>query len=78
MRWKHGLGKYRTPFGEWLNDMNKTSVEFAEESGVHRNTIDALAGQKGYGARRPTLDKILKTAKQIDPGATYEKLFPPM
>ncbi|MBG9941760.1 transcriptional regulator [Brevibacillus formosus] len=75
---KYGLGKYRTPFGKWLDDHKKTSVEFAVESGVHRNTIDALAGQKGYGARKPTMDKVLKVAKKIDPEATYEKLFPPM
>lgn len=75
---KYGLGKYRTPFGKWLDKVGKTSIKFAGESGVHRNTIDALAGQKGYGARKTTLDKILKAAKKIDPEATYEKLFPPL
>ncbi|MGO0058682.1 hypothetical protein ACTID9_01215 [Brevibacillus fluminis] len=73
-----GLGKYRTPFGKWLDAIGKSSVEFASKSGVHRNTIDALAGQKGYSSRKQTLDKVLNTAKDLDPTVTYEKLFPPM
>lgn len=73
-----GLGKYRTPFGKWLDRHKKTSVEFAKECGVHRQTIDAMAGEKGYAPRQTTVHKVLKTAKKIDPEVTYEKLFPPM
>ena len=73
-----GLGKYRSPFGKWLDSHEKTSVEFAKESGVHRQTIDSMAGEKGYSPRQTTIHKVLKTAKKIDPGVTFEKLFPPM
>lgn len=73
-----GLGKYRTPFGKWLDSHRKTSVEFAKESGVHRQTIDSMAGEKGYAPRQTTINKVLKAAKKVDPKATYERLFPPM
>lgn len=74
----YGLGKYRTPFGQWLKNHNMTSVEFAKESGVHRQTIDSMAGEKGYAPRQTTINKVLKAAKRTDPSVTYEKLFPPM
>ncbi len=73
-----GLGKYRTSFGKWLDRHKKTSMEFSQECGVHRQTIDSMAGDKGYAPRQTTIDKVLKAAKKIDPDATYEKLFPPM
>lgn len=73
----YGLGKYRTPFGKWLDRHKKSSVEFAKESGTHRQTIDAMAGEMGYAPRQTTIQKVLKAAKKIDPEVTYEKLFPP-
>jgi|GEM_PF-593806 len=75
---KFGLGKYRTAFGRWLDKVGMTAVEFAEKSGLHRNTVDSMAGDKGYDPRKSSIDKALKTAKKIDPNVTYEELFPPM
>lgn len=73
---KFGLGKYRTPFGKWLQRNDLTSVEFAKECGVHRNTIDSMAGEKGYAPRQTTVHKVLKAAKKRDPHVSYEELFP--
>ncbi len=75
---KFGLGKYRTPFGKFLDAHKITSVEFAKESGISRNTIDKLAGEKGYAPRQSTINKVLLTAKKYDESITYEQLFPPM
>lgn len=75
---KFGLGKKRTPFGKFLDRIGLTSVEFAKECGVHRNTIDSMAGEKGYAPRQTTIQKVLKAAKKRDPQVTYEDLFPPL
>ena len=72
---KHGLGKYRTPFGKWLDERNLSSVKFALDCGVDRQTIDSIAGQKGYSPRQATIDKIIKAAKKYDQNVNYEKLF---
>ena len=43
----YGLGKFRTPFGKWLEKKKISTVEFAKECGVNRDTISAMAGEQG-------------------------------
>ncbi|MGF9824016.1 transcriptional regulator [Brevibacillus agri] len=73
-----GLGKYRTPFGKWLERNGLTSVEFAKECGVNRDTIGSMAGDRDYAPRRTTIEKVLKAARKRDERVKYEDLFPPM
>jgi putative transcriptional regulator len=74
---RFGLGKFRTPFGRWLDRNGITTKEFAEECGVNRDTISSMAGNMGYAPRRTTIEKVLKAARKRDPDVTYEDLFPP-
>lgn len=62
-----GLGKPRSQFGKWLDKNSISTVEFAKESGVGRNTIGIAANDKDYVPGASVTRKIMRTVRQIEP-----------
>lgn len=46
---------------ELLSNLNKTATEASEETGINRNTINALVNQKVDGIKFSTIEKICQT-----------------
>ncbi|GAF22737.1 hypothetical protein JCM19047_2504 [Bacillus sp. JCM 19047] len=61
-----GLGKPRSQFGKWLDKNSISTVEFAKESGVGRNTIGIAANDKEYVPGASVTRKIMRVVRKIE------------
>lgn len=62
-----GLGKFRTPLGEWINGSPYNQIDFSLKSGVSRKTITVACSDKDWIPSANVIKKIMKTVKEIDP-----------
>lgn len=62
-----GLGKPRTKLGKWLDRRGITQAWLKEKTGLNKNTIGELTGDKDRHPNQRTMQKILKALREIDP-----------
>ncbi|ANS51122.1 transcriptional regulator, XRE [Bacillus thuringiensis] len=65
MMW--GLGKKRTKLGKFLDKHNIEQEWLVRKSGLGRNTIGELANNFERSPTQKTMQKILKTLREVDP-----------
>ncbi|MBG9938560.1 MULTISPECIES: helix-turn-helix domain-containing protein [Bacillus] len=62
-----GLGKKRTKLGKFLDKHNIKQEWLVRKSGLGRNTIGELANNFERSPTQKTMQKILKTLREVDP-----------
>ncbi len=62
-----GLGKKRTKLGKFLDKHNIEQEWLVRKSGLGRNTIGELANNFDRYPTQKTMQKILKTLREVDP-----------
>lgn len=62
-----GLGKKRTKLGKFLDKHNIEQEWLVRKSGLGRNTIGELANNFDRSPTQKTMQKILKTLREVDP-----------
>ncbi|MBG9828804.1 helix-turn-helix domain-containing protein [Bacillus wiedmannii] len=62
-----GLGKKRTKLGKFLDKHNIEQEWLVRKSGLGRNTIGELANNFERSPTQKTMQKILKTLREVDP-----------
>jgi predicted XRE-type DNA-binding protein len=59
-----GLGKSRTPLGEWIDYNRISQGELAEWSGLGRNTVSRLCNDPDIEAHEASQIKIISTLRR--------------
>ncbi|WP_160045674.1 helix-turn-helix domain-containing protein [Paenibacillus sp. USDA918EY] len=60
-----GLGKKRSPFGEFLDKHKIKQEEVVKLTNLSRNTISDICSDPNYKVRRSTVTLLLMAAKQL-------------
>lgn len=68
-------GKPRTRLGKWLDKRGITQEWLANNSKISRNTISKISSDKDYSPTLPTIKKIMKVIREVDPGAKMDDFF---
>jgi DNA-binding XRE family transcriptional regulator len=67
--------KTRTRIGKWLDARGITQEWLATKTKIHRGTISKIASDKNYSPTLPTIKKIMKVLREVDPGAKADDFF---
>lgn len=70
-----GLGKPRTKFGKWLDRHGITQEWVVRKTKLNRTTVSKIASDKNYNPTLPTIKKVMKAIREIDPNAKAEDFF---
>ncbi|MGC3791990.1 helix-turn-helix domain-containing protein [Priestia aryabhattai] len=62
-----GTGKPRTKLGKWLDKKGVTQSWLMKKSGLNKNTISELTGDKNRLPTLRTMQKVIKALREIDP-----------
>lgn len=68
-------GKPRTRIGKWLDARGITQEWLVGKTKISRNTISKIASDKDYSPTLPTIKKIMKAIKEVDPAAKANDFF---
>lgn len=68
-------GKPRTKVGKWLDNRGITQEWLATKTKISRNTISKISSDKDYSPTLPTIKKIMKVIREVDPGAKTDDFF---
>jgi predicted transcriptional regulator len=68
-------GKPRTKLGKWLDARGISQEWLVTKTKISRNTISKIAGDKDYSPTLPTIKKIMKVIREVDPAAKADDFF---
>lgn len=68
-------GKPRTRIGRWLDARGITQEWLVRKTKVNRTTISKIASDKEYSPTLPTIKKIMRAIREIDPNARPDDFF---
>lgn len=68
-------GKPRTKVGKWLDDRGISQEWLVRKTKISRTTISKISSDKDYSPTLPTVKKIMKAIKEVDPGAKADDFF---
>lgn len=68
-------GKPRTKIGKWLDARGISQEWLVKKTKISRTTISKIASDKEYSPTLPTIKKIMKAIKEVDPGAKTDDFF---
>lgn len=68
-------GKPRTKVGKWLDQRGISQEWLSQKTKISRNTISKIASDKDYSPKLPTVKKIMKAIKEVDPNAKSSDFF---
>lgn len=68
-------GKPRSKLGKWLDKRGITQEWLVSKSKVNRTTISKIASDSDYSPTLPTIKKIMKVIREVDPGAKVDDFF---
>jgi predicted transcriptional regulator len=68
-------GKPRTKIGKWLDNRGITQEWLVRKTKISRTTISKIASDKDYSPTLPTIKKIMKVIKEVDPKAKSDDFF---
>ncbi|OMF54663.1 transcriptional regulator [Paenibacillus rhizosphaerae] len=63
----YGLGKRRSKLGRWFDARGMKQGWLIDNAGVNKNTASALCNDPNYSPTLPTIRKIIKALRRIDP-----------
>lgn len=70
-----GLNKKRSKLGRFLDKEGYSQEDLVKVSKVSRNTVSRICSNPDYVPSGPTIKKIMKAIRQINPGAKSEDFF---
>lgn len=68
-------GKPRTRLGKWLDARGITQEWLVSKTKISRNTISKIASDKEYSPTLPTVKKLMKAIREVDPAAKADDFF---
>lgn len=68
-------GKPRTRIGRWLDARGITQEWLVRKTKINRTTISKIASDKEYSPTLPTVKKIMKAIREVDPNARPDDFF---
>ncbi|MGX1402367.1 DNA-binding XRE family transcriptional regulator [Bradyrhizobium japonicum] len=68
-------GKPRTRIGKWLDTRGISQEWLVRKTKISRTTISKIASDKDYLPTLPTIKKIMKTIREVDPTAKTDDFF---
>ncbi|PCH30143.1 helix-turn-helix transcriptional regulator [Campylobacter sp. 1] len=68
-------GKPRTKLGKWLDARGITQEWLVRKTKIHRGTISKIASDKDYSPTLPTIKKLMKAIREVDPSAKADDFF---
>jgi predicted transcriptional regulator len=68
-------GKPRTSLGKWLDARGITQEWLSTKTKIHRGTISKIASDSEYSPTLPTIRKIMKAIREVDPAAKPDDFF---
>ncbi|EKN66046.1 hypothetical protein BABA_17422 [Neobacillus bataviensis LMG 21833] len=68
-------GKPRSSLGKWLDARGITQEWLVRKTKVNRTTISKIASDDEYSPTLPTIKKIMKAIREIDPSAKANDFF---
>lgn len=68
-------GKPRSKLGKWLDKRGITQEWLSTKTKIHRGTISKIASDKDYSPTLPTIKKIMKVIREVDPAAKTDDFF---
>jgi transcriptional regulator with XRE-family HTH domain len=68
-------GKPRSKVGKWLDSRGISQEWLVSKTKISRNTISKIASDKEYSPTLPTIKKIMKVIREVDPSANPEDFF---
>jgi len=60
-----GLGKHRSPFGEFLDKHGISQEDIVKATNLSRNTVSEICNNSDYKVRRSTVTLLLIAVKQL-------------
>ncbi|MGM0879033.1 MAG: helix-turn-helix domain-containing protein [Bacillota bacterium] len=70
-----GIGKPRTKIGKFIDKYGITQEWLVRKTGLGRNTIGRITGDKAYSPTLKTIKKIMKAIREVDPKAKADDFF---
>ncbi|MGD6854488.1 transcriptional regulator [Bacillus infantis] len=67
--------KPRTKIGKWLDKRSISQEWIVSKTKLSRTTVSKIAGDKDYTTTLPTIKKIMKAIREIEPGAKADDYF---
>lgn len=68
-------GKPRTKVGKWLDKRGISQEWLVGKTKISRNTISKIASDQNYSPTLPTIKKIIKAIREVDPAAKSDDFF---
>lgn len=60
-----GIGKERTPYGDFLDKNQIKQERISEESGLHRETVSRACNDKDYSVRKSIKKLLTEAARKL-------------
>ena len=70
-----GIGKPRTKIGKFIDKYGITQEWLVKKTGLGRNTIGRLTGDKEYSPTLKTMKKVIAALREIDPSVKSDDFF---
>lgn len=70
-----GIGKPRTKIGKFIDKYGITQEWLVRKTGLGRNTIGRITGDKTYLPTLKTVKKVMKAIREVDPKAKADDFF---
>jgi predicted transcriptional regulator len=68
-------GKPRTKLGKWLDARGITQEWLVRKTKLNRTTISKISSDDEYSPTLPTIKKIMKALREVDPAANPDDFF---
>lgn len=68
-------GKSRSRVGKWLDRRGITQEWLASKTKISRNTISKISSDNDYSPTLPTIKKVMKAIREVDPRAKTDDFF---
>jgi predicted transcriptional regulator len=68
-------GKPRTKLGKWLDARGITQEWLVRKTKLNRTTISKISSDDEYSPTLPTIKKIMKALREVDPAAKPDDFF---
>jgi predicted transcriptional regulator len=68
-------GKPRTRVGKWLDDRGISQEWLVRKTRISRTTISKISSDGEYSPTLPTIKKLMKAIREVDPAAKPDDFF---
>ncbi|MGG1400282.1 helix-turn-helix transcriptional regulator [Bacillus salipaludis] len=68
-------GKPRTRIGKWLDARGISQEWLVSKTRISRTTISKISSDNDYSPTLPTIKKIMKAIREVDPAARADDFF---